>query len=163
MNPLDFTSKKETEKLKTPEMTLESSFKFAQTPSSRSASREQVEKLAMAVQRMTPKVSLKLSDVPKQEKEQSLADWGRSIFGIVSKANWSADDLRMVMEAKVSKTHRHQMTSSFETAIDKAVQNGQLPYTTMLLGQLINDDESTRPMEEITIRKELTNLKQGSI
>ena len=34
---------------------------------------------------------------------------------------------------------------------------------TMLFGQMIFDDSKTRPMEEITVRKELSNLTQGKL
>ena len=104
----------------------------------------------------------KLSD-GKQGDKQNLADWGRSLYNIIQKSNWSADDFRLAMSAKVKDIYQYQMDESFEQAMEKALLSNQIPIPSMLLAQMIHDDAQTRPMENVTVQKQLNNLKQGNL
>ena len=109
------------EQMKTPEMNIERAIKMAQTPSPNGTiNKQQLDNLTQALQQMRPNITLKLSDVLKQGDKQNLADWGRSIFKIVSKTNWSEHDLQVVLLSKVRKSDRHQLQQSLLTAIQKS-------------------------------------------
>lgn len=149
---------------RTPGLQLDDAMIFASTPSTTiQLTPTQLEQFQQTLESIKPRVNLKLSDISTQGKDQNLAEWGRSLYGIIQKSNWTADDFQLVMETKVNNTYRYQMTESFDVATQKALGQNKLPTPTMLLAQMIYDDSKTRPMEEMTIRKQLMNLNQGKM
>ena len=158
------TGKTTTNTPRTPGLKLDDAMLFASTPSTTiQLTPTQLDQFEQTLQSIKPRVNLKLSDISEQGKDRNLAEWDRSLYGIIQKSNWTADDFQLVMETKVNNTYRYQMTESFRVATSKALGLHKLPTPTMLLAQMIYDDSKTRPMEEMTVRKQLMNLSQGKM
>lgn len=161
MHPLDLDQDPAIHR--TPGMDLKEALLIAQTPSTDiQVAAQDLQRMQQIVERTRPRVSLKLSDVPKQKDKQNLAEWGRSLYDVVKKSNWTVDDFRLVMSSHVNPTYSYQMNSSFDEAVKKSIERIEIPTPSILLAQMIHDDMLTRPMEAVTTRKQLNDLKQGN-
>ena len=67
------------------------------------------------------------------------------------------------MDQLLQKDRTEVRKESFNVATEKALAKGEIPVPSMLLAQMIFDDQTTRPMENVTIRKQLNDLKQGNL
>lgn len=95
---------------RTPGLKLDDAMLFASTPSTTiQLTPTQLDQFEQTLQNIKPRVNLKLSDISAQGKDRNLAEWGRSLYGIIQKSNWTADDFQLVMETKVNNTYRYQM------------------------------------------------------